>query len=177
MKRVILIHFEEEAKNYQAFSQIKKLVLQRQLKGEQMAVITHSDDGKHQFSVEDFIDFTGQNKTSKGSTIGMLIGILGGLPGMFLGWLTGSIIGSAQDVKEVSNAKDVFQHMVSEIKEGQTGLVLIAEEEDNRPLNQLVMMELAGQITRLDYEDVEEDLKKAQEKAKDDSQEETTENK
>lgn len=164
VKRVILIHFEEEAKNYQAFSKIKKLVFQGQLKGEQMAVITHSDDGNHQFSIEDFIDFTGQNKSAKGSTIGMLIGILGGLPGMFLGWLTGSIIGSAQDVKEVANAKDVFQHMVSEIKDGQTGLVLIAEEEDNRPLNQLVMMELQGQITRLDYEDVEEDLKKAQQK-------------
>lgn len=32
---------------------------------------------------------------------------------------------------------------------------MIADEEDNRPLNQLVMMELGGEITRLDYEDVE----------------------
>lgn len=166
LKRVILIHFEEEAKNYQAFSQIKKLVIPGALKGEQMAVVRHSDDGKHQFSVEDFIDFTGQNKSAKGSMIGILVGILGGLPGMLLGWLTGSIIGSVQDVKEVTNAKNIFQQVLDEIPDGQTGLVLIAEEEDNRPLNQLIMMELHGQITRLDFASVEADLKKAQEEKK-----------
>lgn len=166
LKRVILIHFEEEAKNYQAFSQIKKLVLQGALKGEQMAVVRHSNDGKHQFSVEDFIDFTGQNKTSTGSMIGILVGILGGLPGMLIGWLTGSIIGSAQDVKEVANAKNIFQQVLDKIPDGETGLFLIAKEDDNRPLNQLVMMELQGQITRLDFDEVEADLKKAQEEKK-----------
>ena len=39
--------------------------------------------------------------------------------------------------------------MIQKIDEGQTGLLLIAEE-DNRPLNQLVMFDLGGEITRLD---------------------------
>ena len=38
--------------------------------------------------------------------------------------------------------------MIQKIDEGQTGLLLIAEEEDNRPLNQLVMFDLGGEITR-----------------------------
>ena len=34
--------------------------------------------------------------------------------------------------------------MIQKIDEGQTGLLLIAEEEDNRPLNQLVMFDLVA---------------------------------
>lgn len=164
MKRVILIHFDEEAKNYQAFSNIKKVALTGNLKGEQMAVLSHVDSEENPFVIEDFIDFTGQNKSAKGSMIGLLIGVLGGLPGMLLGWLTGSIIGSVQDVKEVTNAKTIFDHLNDQIPKGQTGLVLIAEEEDNRILNELVIQNLSGQITRLSYDEVEAELKKAQKK-------------
>ena len=60
---------------------------ERQLKGEQMAVVTHVNDGQHQFKINDFIDFTGNNHTSKDSMIGMLVGILGGPLGILLAGL------------------------------------------------------------------------------------------
>ena len=60
---------------------------ERQLKGEQMAVVTHVNDGQHQFKINDFIDFTGNNHTSKDSMIGMLVGILGGPWAFFLAGL------------------------------------------------------------------------------------------
>lgn len=150
-KRIIIMNFDIESKSYQAFSEIKKMQAERQLKGEQMAVVTHVNDGQHQFKINDFIDFTGNNHTSKDSMIGMLVGILGGPLGILFGWFAGSMYGASKDAKE--------------IQEAQTGLLLIAEEEDNRPLNQLVMFDLGGEITRLDLEEVQQEINDANEVA------------
>ena len=141
-KRIIIMNFDIESKSYQAFSEIKKMQAERQLKGEQMAVVTHVNDGQHQFKINDFIDFTGNNHTSKDSMIGMLVGILGGPLGILFGWFAGSMYGASKDAKEIQEAQTVFEHVIQKIDEGQTGLLLIAEEEDNRPLNQLVMFDL-----------------------------------
>lgn len=165
-KRVIIMNFELPSQAYEAFSKVKKLQATRAIKGEQMAVVNHSNDGGHQFQIEDFLDFTGNNKSSTGGLIGMMVGILGGPIGILLGWFTGGMIGASRDVKEVRDAQGVFAFLIDKIKEGDTGLLLIAEEDDNRPLNQLIMNELGGEITRLNYEEVEEDVKKAQEMAK-----------
>lgn len=96
----------------------------------------------------------------------MMVGILGGPIGILLGWFTGGMIGATQDAKEVREATGVFEFLIDKIGEGDTALLLIAEEEDNRPLNQLIMMELGGEITRLEYEEVEAEVKKTQEMAK-----------
>lgn len=162
-KRVIILDFDIESKPYQAFSEIKKLHVQKRIKGEQMAVVTHNADSNHKFTIEDFIDFTGSNKSSKGGFIGMIIGVLGGPMGLLLGWFAGGMIGATQDAKEIKNAQSVFDFLADKIREGETGVILIADEEDNRPLNDLVMYRLGGSIARLDYEEVEQDLKDAQE--------------
>jgi hypothetical protein len=47
--------------------------------------------------------------------------------------------------------------------------LLIADEEDNRPLNQLIMNQLGGEITRFDYDEVEAEIataKQVEEKTK-----------
>lgn len=162
-KRVIILDFDIESKPYQAFSEIKKLHVKRQIKGEQMAVVNHTADGNHKFTIEDFIDFTGQNKSSKAGFIGALVGMLVSPIGILLGWVAGGMIGATQDAKEIRNAQSVFNFLADKIKEGDTGVILIATEEDNRPINDLVMYRLGGGITRLDYEDVEKDLRDAQE--------------
>ena len=162
-RRVIIMHFEVESQAYQGFSEIKRLYAEKQIKGEQMAVVTHIDHGNHQFKIEDFIDFTGNNNTSKDSLIGMLIGILGGPLGILLGWFAGSLYGASKDAKEIKGAQTVFEHVTQRIGSGETGLILIAEEDDNRPLNHLIMNQLGGEITRLDFEDVEQELKTAAE--------------
>ena len=165
-KRVIILNFQVESQAYQAFSEIKKLHAVRSIKGEQMAVVSHDPNGTHQFKIEDFIDFTGNNKSSTGGLIGMLVGVLVGPLGILLGWFAGGMIGATQDAKEIKDAQTVFDFVGNKIGEGATGLILIADEEDNRPLNQLVMMELGGEITRLDYEDVEKDVHDAKEAEK-----------
>lgn len=165
-KRVIVMNFDMESKAYEAFSKAKRLHMNKSIKGEQMAIVHHSDDGEHQFVIEDFLDFTGSNKSSTGGLIGMMVGILGGPIGVLLGWFTGGMIGATRDAKEVRDATGVFEFLIDKIGEGDTALLLIAEEDDNRHLNQLIMMELGGEITRLDYDEVETDVKKAQEMAK-----------
>ena len=175
-KRVIIMNFDVESKAYEAFSKAKRLHMNKSFKGEQMAVVHHSNDGEHKFEIEDFLDFTGSNKSSTGGLIGMMVGILGGPVGILLGWFTGGMIGATQDAKVVRDATGVFEFLVDKIGEGDTALLLIAEEEDNRPLNQLIMMELGGEITRLDYEEVENEVKKAQEMAKKSNESEEAEN-
>ncbi|GCF93647.1 hypothetical protein NRIC_15380 [Enterococcus florum] len=165
-KRVIIMNFETGSQAYEAFSKVKKLHLTQMIKGEQMAVVQHSSDGTHKFQIEDFIDFTGNNKSATGGLIGMLVGILGGPVGVLLGWFTGGVIGASRDVKEVREAQGVFEFLIDKIQEGDTGLLLIADEEDNRPLNQLIMNELGGEITRMSYSDVEADVAKAKEMEK-----------
>ena len=154
-KRIIIMNFDIESKSYQAFSEIKKMQAERQLKGEQMAVVTHVNDGQHQFKINDFIDFTGNNHTSKDSMIGMLVGILGGPLGILFGWFAGSMYGASKDAKEIQEAQTVFEHVIQKIDEGQ----------DNRPLNQLVMFDLGGEITRLDLEEVQQEINDANEVA------------
>lgn len=73
--------------------------------------------------------------------------------------------GASKDAKEIQEAQTVFEHVIQKIDEGQTGLLLIAEEEDNRPLNQLVMFDLGGEITRLDLEEVQQEINDANEVA------------
>lgn len=161
-KKVIILTFDLESLSYQAFSEIKKMHMKRVIKGEQMAVVTHREDGTHKFDIQDFIDFTGNNNTAKGSTIGMLIGLLGGPLGMMLGWFAGSMIGGAKDAKELTDAKSIFEFVADQIGEGETGVVFIAEEEDNRSLNDLIFTQLGGHITRLGFDEVEEDILDAQ---------------
>lgn len=160
--KVIILHFEIDSLSYQAFSEIKKLHVEKQLIGEQMAIVTHSNDGNHQFTVKEFIDFTGKNNTNKDGLIGMMIGVLGGPLGVLLGWFTGSMVGSAKDIKDIQTANSIFNHLISSISDGETGVILIAKEDDNRPLNELIFNQLKGNITRLDLNDVKKEIQDAQ---------------
>ncbi|WEG72650.1 DUF1269 domain-containing protein [Vagococcus intermedius] len=175
-KKIIVVNFDIESKSYQAFSEIKKMHLAKEIKGEQLAVVTHKEDGTHQFEINDFIDFTGNNHSAKDSTIGMFVGLLGGPLGMMLGWFAGSMIGGAKDVNEVKEATSIFEFVAKQIDEGQTGALLIAEEEDNRPLNELIFNHLGGHITRLDYAEVEQELAEAQKLEKEVKEKETDNN-
>lgn len=153
---VVIMNFDSESKSYQAFLEIKQLHLEKKIKGEQMAILEHLPN--HQLEPKQFLDFNGADKNMKGGLIGMLVGVLAGPLGVLLGWFTGSVIGSMQDAKEVTEALSVFEHTVDVIHEGDTGVILIAEEEDNRYINDLVFQKLGGQIVRLNTEDVEKEV-------------------
>lgn len=158
-KNVFIITFEQSSKAYQAFSEAKQLHTNGTIVGEQMAVVKNDEDLGLQ--MKDFFDFTGADKTAKGSFIGILIGILGGPLGMLLGWVSGSLIGARGDAKEVKNAVDIFEETLSLITTGSTGLIIIARQEDKETLDELVYEQLNGRLVRLDGMYVEEQIKRA----------------
>lgn len=158
-EKVIIMSFDSESKSYQAFSEIKSLHNSGIIKGEQMAVLKHIPN--HILDPVDFIDFTGRNKTAKGSLIGMLVGILAGPLGVFLGWFTGSLIGGYGDTKEIKGALSIFEETINLIPEGSTGVILIAEERKTGHINDLVMEKLEGKMTRLDKEKIENEIDEA----------------
>lgn len=157
--KVIIMSFDTESKSYQAFSELKTLHGKGEIRGEQMAVIEHRSN--HNLEPKDFIDFTGNDKTFKGSMIGMLVGILGGPLGVLLSWFTGSMIGTSQDVKEVKNAMSIFEKAIQIIPEGETGVILICNEENTGHIDDIVLEQLNGKMERLEKSDVEEELEEA----------------
>ncbi len=163
-EKVIIMCFENESKAFQAFSEVKILHRTGKIKGEQMAVLKHEPN--HKLEPVDFIDFTGADKSAKGSLIGMLVGILAGPLGILLGWFTGSLIGTYGDTKEVKDALSIFEETINIIPEGATGAILIAEEEKIGHLNDLIIDKLGGNLRRIDKGLVETELKEAMEAEK-----------
>lgn len=162
--KVMIMSFDSESKAFQAFSEIKSIHNSGKIKGEQMAVLKHIPN--HILEPVDFIDFTGRDKTAKGSLIGMLIGILAGPLGILLGWFTGSLIGGYGDTKEIKGALSIFEETINLIPEGSTGAILIAEEEKIGHVNDIVVDKLDGEIIRLDKAEVEAEVEAALETEK-----------
>lgn len=160
-KKVLIMTFEHDSVAYQAFSELKQLHVDQKIVGEQMAVVLNDEDKR--LEVKEFLDFTGRNKTAKGSMIGMLIGILGGPLGVLLGWFSGSLIGATGDAREVKDAMSIFDQTLSLITPGKNGLIAIATEETTHVIDDLIYDELNGRVVRMDAEYVMEEVKRAQE--------------
>ena len=163
-KQVMIMSFDSESKAFQAFTEIKILHSKGIIKGEQMTVLKHTPN--HLLEPIDFIDFTGKDQSVKGSLIGMVIGILAGPLGVLLGWFTGSVIGSFRDVKEIKGALSIFEETINLIPENTIGAILIATEEKEGHVNDLIIDKLDGKIVRIDQETVEEDISMAVEAGK-----------
>ena len=160
-EKIIIMSFDSESKAFQAFSEIKTLNSTGIIKGEQMAVLKHVPN--HILETKDFIDFTGNDQNIKGSLIGMIIGILGGPLGILLGWFTGSMIGSTRDMNQVRGALSIFEETIKLIPEDSMGAILIAEEEKEGHLNDLIIDKLGGKILRIDRTLVEREIAEAKE--------------
>lgn len=158
-ENVFIITFEEDSKSYQAFTELKQFHQQKKIVGQQMAVLQNDADAG--FLLKDFIDFTGSDKTAKGSLIGAVVGIIGGPLGVLLGWMGGSFIGATGDAREIQTAMSVFEEVLTMVSPGKTGVMLIARAED-KPVIDDYAYPLGGQVIRMDAEYVKEEIKKAQ---------------
>lgn len=161
-KKVILMTFDEDSKSYEAFSDVKQMVGNGDIRGEEMAVVTHKTEGVQSFGVDDFINFNGDTHVFNDGFIGMLIGILGGFFGMIIGWIIGDIVGAIRDSDDAKAARNLFEKMAQDIPAGRTGVILVAEETDNQVLNNVIVDQLGGKIDRFDYAEVSSDMEHAQ---------------
>lgn len=160
-KRVFIMTFKEDSEAYQAFSHLKKLHLKQLAIIDQMAVVTNT--GKDKLEMKDFLDFTGSDKTARGSLIGLLIGLLGGPIGILLGWVSGTAIGASRDAKEVHTAMSVFEQTLHTISEGKTGVILIADALSRNDLRRYAEDKMDGRLLQLDYDLVMSEIERARE--------------
>lgn len=165
-KRVFIMTFEEDSKSYQAFSNLKHMQIEKDVELEQAAVVVNSVDDE-KIEVKEFIDFTGSNKTSRGSIIGLFVGILGGPIGMLLGWVSGTFIGATKDAREIKDALSVFEQTLSMISQGKTGLIVIGHADNRETIRSFIQDKLGGRFLQLDLELVKEEIERARQAERD----------
>ncbi|BAL62053.1 hypothetical protein MPD5_0811 [Melissococcus plutonius DAT561] len=163
-KRMIIMHFDVNNQAYQAVSEIKKWQTEQKIVGDQLAIVTHAQDGIHRFIINKFVDFyfNDQNQSINDSLIHVFIDILDGPSGILFEWFSGSLLGTNLKMKKDS----VFKQMTEQLKKGETGIILIAVENDNRLLNYLVVDQLDGKIIRLNLDKVEQEINQAKQLGK-----------
>jgi uncharacterized membrane protein len=161
MKKVALVTFEDSAKTYEAFSQMKNINSSNTLTIKQAAVIEKSKSGSA-FTIKDSVDYVSGNRVVKGSLIGMLVGILAGPLGVLCGWIIGDIAGMSTNYLKNKKTTTVFDKIAGQLKESQVGLLLYIDETDQTLLNTMIVEKFHGTIERFDYQEVQDDVKTAQ---------------
>jgi len=161
MKKIALVTFSDSATTYEAFSQMKNINNSNTLYIKQAAVIEKNKVGTD-ITIKDSVDYVSGNRVVKGSLIGMLVGILAGPLGVLCGWIVGDIAGMSTNYLKNKKTITVFDKIAGELKGNQVGLLIYIDETDETLLNTMIVEKYNGSIERFDYEEVQEDIKTAQ---------------
>lgn len=155
---VLVIHFPESSKAFEALSQLKS---QPGVRG--AAVVERTADGEVRLG--DGYSPEGGSGVAVGGLVGALIGILAGPVGVLLGWSTGMLAGMAYEADELADADDGFTILSGSIPAGSNALI-VEMMETSHAIADDVAEKLGGTITRLPAKDVEAEIKSAQEAAR-----------
>jgi uncharacterized membrane protein len=155
MENLAIVRFAEEAKAYQAFSELKTLLDARAFDVHEAAVVTAGPSGS--LDVKDSIGFDKNSGSSAGSLIGLLVGILGGPFGVLLGWLAGSALGSTVDAAREAGAVTALSWVGRAIPPGATGVIIMLTEPTPDALDAMVKR-LGGSIQRFSASMVHDEL-------------------
>ncbi|BDR55620.1 DUF1269 domain-containing protein [Xylocopilactobacillus apis] len=170
MENVISVSFNDDAKAYQALSDLKNSVSSFTiLSARLIEKVGNTYVQKDGFDADAY----GEN-FAEGGLIGALIGILGGPLGVILGGSIGMLIGSAGDVSAANNEQDTMMEIVQGSKSGLV-LVLIAQEENSDDLNTFLQKYDVKEIVREDFSEVHRKIlaaEKAQKKLEKDAHDE-----
>lgn len=151
---IIVATFDDEAKTYQAFSEIKRASIEGQLKINGLTVMHRNLEGN--FVIKDAA-IRNYGGSMTGGIIGSLIGILGGPLGILLGWAGGALLGGMRDAKEIVDDQNLFKILSSDMQVGNTALIGEVEKEKGNHINQIVRR-LGGHLMRRPTDDVEADV-------------------
>ena len=160
MRNVVLAVFDDESKTYQAFSDLKNDSVNSAYTIYQMAVVKKQDGvivAKDSF--DSGVDST--DDTWKGGLIGTVVGILGGPLGILLGGAAGALIGNAKDNRDVAKNSNLMLIVSDDLKEGQTGLVILVEEVNPDALD-LRLKQYHVKIWRWDAQEIEQQVEQSQ---------------
>lgn len=162
MKKVALITFEDQAKTYEALSQIKQISRSNTLEVKQAAVIQKEGEGK-KFVIKDSLDYESDNRVATGGLIGMVVGILGGPLGVLCGWVVGDLAGVGTNYVKNKRTMTIFDSIANKMTNNELGLLIYMDETDSELLNTMIVSKLNGNIERFDYDSVRQDVNTANE--------------
>lgn len=134
MQNIIEARFKVESEGYQAITTLgrtpvteKSAILEMALvKLENGKIIVHDTFNSGARTTDD---------TARGGLIGGLIGILGGPIGVLLGSSTGVFAGSLVDADDAKNSMSMIETVAGKMVDGDTALIILAEEEDEADLD------------------------------------------
>jgi uncharacterized membrane protein len=154
---IIIATFEEEAKTYQAFSDIKHLAATREIDIEGLVIARKATDGS--LETPEVIT-AGQRGAVVGGVVGSLVGILGGPLGVLLGWGTGALLGSIKDFTDVRSDYSLIQRLTEGMHAGD---VAIIGEVDTAAVSRIrqVVTKHGGELLQRAAKDVEDEIDRA----------------
>ena len=158
-QNVIAVSFAEQAKAFQAFSELKGADREGRVEVKAAAVVARDELGR--LTVPDGADPSAGEATRGGGLIGMLVGVLGGPIGMLFGWTGGMLVGSAFDAKRAANTDSVLGAISDFIPPGGTALVAEVDEVATEVVDQ-IMTPLGGTVHLRSADDVLADLEAAE---------------
>ncbi|GEK35276.1 DUF456 domain-containing protein [Kurthia sibirica] len=160
MENIIVSYNSVESEAFQTFTEIKNNYFDRKTTIISQAVLLKKKDGK--ITLLDSLD-TGETTTDdtlKGGLIGALVGILAGPFGLLLGFGVGTFIGSFVDMDDIEIESSLINAMTNRLKEGDMAIIILAQEEDESLLDEL-LNKYDTFITRYDAAFIEEEVENA----------------
>jgi uncharacterized membrane protein len=145
MDNLAILRFQEPAKAYQAFTELKALAGAGAFELHEAAVV--AADGSGALATKDSVGLDATAGADTGSLIGILLGILGGPLGVLLGWLTGSAVGASLDAAHADDAAAALSWVGRALPPGATGVIAILTEPTADALDAMVGR-LGGTVER-----------------------------
>ena len=156
-ENLLIVNYKNESDAYQAFTELETLNDYYYI---DQAAIVKKENGEYIVKEEYYGGVKSADDTVKGGLIGSLIGLLGGPLGVLFGGSVGATIGGIKDTADFLKDFDLADYAYAHIGEGETALLLLADEKGNSALNdQLNAFDVT--IKRISVPAVEKELDRA----------------
>ena len=158
-ENLLIVNYENESDAYQALTELKAL---NDYYFIDQAAIVKKENGEYVVKEEYDSGVKTADDTVKGGLIGSLLGLIGGPVGVLLGGGAGATIGGIKDTADFLKVFDLADYAYAHIGEGETVLLLLADEKGNATLNEKLNA-FDVTIKRASVPAVENELKRAAE--------------
>ena len=158
-ENLLIVNYENESDAYQALTELKAL---NDYYFIDQAAIVKKENGEYVIKEEYDSGVKTADDTVKGGLIGSLLGLIGGPVGVLLGGGAGATIGGIKDTADFLKVFDLADYAYAHIGEGETVLLLLADEKGNATLNEKLNA-FDVTIKRASVPAVENELKRAAE--------------
>lgn len=159
MQNIISAIFRNESDGYQMITELRQAPVSEQAAIIQMVLVKCDKTGLVLCDRYDGIAGSAEG-TAIGGIVGSLIGILGGPLGVLLMGTSGAMLGSMTDMTESVAGEALMETVASKIYEGESALVILADEEDEAYLN-AKLSKFPAEILRYDALDVADEVDEA----------------